>query len=151
MHHVRIASIFLAALLVAPVYAAGTSPFACGALPTGGVYATFKIGGETFRASITSPTGVNDAIALWRGRSNKTIPVGKLNCAQIGWNCPWHWHMAPASVTFAQSTVEVCQGLPSHVEANCPGFAMGTYCAAGAVMTELRDCRSSFSCPRVPR
>jgi hypothetical protein len=33
-----------------------------------------------------------------------------------GPNAPWSWHIDPASLEFAEITIEVCDGLPSYVE-----------------------------------
>src|SRR5262245_36267800 len=52
---------------------------------TGGLWATFQVGPETFKQKITNPTAIMDAIAVWRGQSNKTIPVGVLRCSCAGW------------------------------------------------------------------
>lgn len=138
----------LAVLLLSPsTHATHTSP----SLPSSGVYATFSAGNEVFHTSITNTAAINDAIALWRGQSTKRIPVGRLSCTAAGWNAPWHWHQVPSSVTFANYAVEVCDGLPSHVERGCLGFGMGYYCPWNAQMLQLRDCRRDRRCPLVPR
>jgi hypothetical protein len=126
---------------------------ACGLPPSGGVLATFRTaGGATFNSYITNPTGINDAIRLWRNPTlRKKIPVGRLSCAPVAWNCPWTWSQVPSSVVFAENTVELCDGIPSDVEKNCSHFGMGTYCPWSAVLIELRDCRFSASCPLVLR
>lgn len=115
--------------------------------PTTRLYATFVVGPETFHAFITHPEAIAQAKALWTGRSQATIPVGALVCTAQPWNQPWHWHMDPESIRFAEVTIELCDGLPSHVEATCPGFAVGTYCPWGAQMKSLRDCSSDPNCP----
>jgi hypothetical protein len=33
-----------------------------------------------------------------------------------GVNTEWSWHIDPATFSFAEVTIEVCDGLPSHVE-----------------------------------
>lgn len=125
---------------------------ACGCtLPVGGLYATFRVGNESFRQQITSWSGMSEAIALWKGQSNKHIPIGELDCSCTGWNCQWGFSMDPASVRFASSAVEVCDGLPSYVDPHCETFGMGSYCPWSAQLVDLRDCRRSPSCPRVPR
>lgn len=141
-------------LLFAPTLWAGEWVDITGILPSGGVYATFHVGNEVFHASITNPTSINDAIALWRGKSNKKIPVGKLSCTAAAWNAPWHWQQVPSTVTFSTHAIEVCDGIPSYVEAHCAGFGIGYYCPWNAKMVELRDCRSSTGtniCPLVPK
>lgn len=120
-------------------------------LPRSGLYATFKVGTETFRQQITSAAGISGALALWKGTSNAGIPVGTLDCRCTGWNCPWNFHMDPASITFTHIAIEVCDGTPSYVNSHCSDFGLGSYCPWSAVLTSLRDCRISPSCPTVPR
>ena len=123
----------------------------CSSKPSDGVYATFRVANEYFYASITDPTGINQAIALWRGRSNARIPNGSLVCQPVDWNCGWSWHLDPASVRFAEIAAEVCDGRPSYVERNCSGFGGGRFCPWSALLVELRDCRSDPSCPVMAR
>jgi hypothetical protein len=144
--------LLLGLVLAAPALAAEISATpGCGTLPSGGVLATFKVGAETFRAFITTPAAIADAYTLWRNpRAAKRIPIGRLTCSSVSWNCPWHWHQTPSSVAFAEATVELCDGTPSDVEAHCSSFGAGYYCPWSAIMAELRDCRY-LGCPLVPR
>lgn len=123
----------------------------CPVKPSGGVYAAFRVTNEYFYASITDPTGIDQAIALWHGQSSAKIPIGNLVCQPVDWNCGWSWHLDPASVRFAEIATEVCDGRPSFVERNCSGFGAGRFCPWAAVLVELRDCRSDPSCPVMPR
>jgi hypothetical protein len=120
-------------------------------MPTSGLYATFSVGSETYRQQITSPSAMTDAIALWQGRSSKTVPVGQLRCSCVGWNCDYGWFVSPESIRFTQFAIELCDGLPSHVQQNCPGFGGGSFCPWSAKLVDLRDCRASRTCPPVPR
>jgi hypothetical protein len=120
-------------------------------LPSGGLYATFAVGSETFRASITHPDGMSQARALWAGTSTASIPSGQLACSPENWNKPWRWHVQPETVRFADATIEVCDGEPSYVDANCESFGAGAYCPWGAEMTDLRDCSTDPGCPAVPK
>jgi hypothetical protein len=124
---------------------------ACSSLPTTGVYATFRVVNDVFRASITHPTGIDQALAIWHGQSQAKIPVGQLACGNGAYNCGWTWSMSPASITFAEVTIEVCDGTPSYVEGNCTTFPNGLYCPWSAELIELRDCRTQATCPAVPR
>jgi hypothetical protein len=121
------------------------------ALPGGGLYAKVAVGDQTFHASITHPDGEAQARALWAGTSSASIPSGDLICSGRAWNEPWNWHLAPESVRFADTTIELCDGEPSYVAANCPTFAEGRYCPWGAELVELRDCSADPACPLVPR
>lgn len=124
---------------------------ACGMLPASGVYATFRVVNDVFRASITNPTGIDQALALWAGKSQAKIPVGILECGNGALNCGWTWSMTPSSITFAELTIEVCDATPSYVQGNCSSFPDGRYCPWSAELTELRDCRTQATCPIVPR
>lgn len=123
----------------------------CEGKPSGGVYAAFRVGNETFHASITNPATIDQAIALWQGRSRANIPNGNLVCQPVGWNCGWSWYLDPDSVEFPEVTAEVCDGLPSHVEKGCTSFGGGSFCPWSAKLLELRDCRTDLTCPAVPR
>jgi hypothetical protein len=124
---------------------------ACGTLPSSGVYATFRVVNDVFRASITNPTGIDQALALWTGKSQAKIPVGILECGNGAFNCGWSWSMTPSSITFAELTIEVCDATPSYVQGNCASFPDGRFCPWSAELTELRDCRTQATCPVVPR
>jgi len=124
---------------------------ACGTLPTAGVYATFTVGSDTFHVAITNRTGIDAAIALWKGTAKANIPTGDLLCQQASWNCPWHWQLDPATVDFAEVTTEVCDGRPSDIESGCKSFGGGRYCPWSAQLTELRDCRTDATCPAIAK
>jgi len=132
----------------------GTPPSdaaACSPLPTSGVYATFRVVSDVFRASITNTTGIDQALALWQGQSQAKIPVGQLECGNGAYNCGWSWSMSPSTITFAELTIEVCDATPSYVQGNCSSFPNGRYCPWSAELIELRDCRTQATCPLVPR
>ena len=129
-----------------PSDAAGCTP-----LPSAGVYATFRVINDVFYASITNPTGIDQAVALWRGQSQAKIPVGQLECGNGTYNCGWSWRMNPAGITFAEITIEVCDATPSYVQGNCSSFPNGQYCPWSAELIALRDCRTDSTCPMVSR
>ena len=124
---------------------------ACTPLPSAGVYATFRVVSDVFHAPITNANGIDQAIALWRGQSKANIPTGQLECANGTYNCGWTWRMNPASITFAEITIEVCDATPSYVQNNCASFPNGQYCPWSAELIALRDCRTDSSCPAVSR
>ena len=118
---------------------------------TGGLWATFQVRSETFQQKITNAIAITDAIAVWRGQSNKHIPVGALRCNCAGWNCRWNFAMDPATLEMAEFAIEMCDGLPSYVNETCGNFGGGHYCPASAIMVDLRDCRTNPACPVVSR
>jgi len=79
--------------------------------------ATFEIGGETFRIELTTPELVDHARRLLAGEEVAAIPNGLVVRDDPSVNAPWSWHIDPASLEFADMTMEVCDGLPSYVEA----------------------------------
>ncbi len=118
--------------------------------PNDGLWATFDVVGEVYRANITNPTGITQAIDLWTGKSTTAIPNGTLICSPAPYNCGWDFHQDPATIQFADFTIEVCDGTPSYVDANCSSFG-NQYCPWSAKLTELRDCRTDKSCPLVAK
>jgi hypothetical protein len=127
-----------------------TSGGACQpAWPMGGVLATFQSDGETLDVSITNPADINLAIQLWQGLSGLYIPVGNVVCSPAPWDCAWGFHMDPASVTFTDQVDASCDGDPDDVMTDCNSYK--TFCNSGAVMTQLRDCRTNPNCPSMPK
>ncbi|HVY46211.1 MAG TPA: hypothetical protein VHB21_10045 [Minicystis sp.] len=127
----------------------GGGAAACAA-PSTGLWATFDVGGESFSSEIDAPAGVEQAVDLWQRRSSASIPNGELVCAEAPYNCAWSFHQDPATIGFADVTTEVCDGLPSYVDAHCAAFGK-YYCPWGAKLVALRDCRTDPACPAVPR
>lgn len=79
--------------------------------------ATFEVAGqETYRVQLATPELVEHARALLEGEQVASIPVGEVVRDEPGVNEPWSWHIDPATLEFADVTIEVCDGLPSHVE-----------------------------------
>jgi len=149
----RIGKVFVALITIAVLASCSDdSGSCCKGLPqNGGLYATFDAAGEQFHASITSANGIAEARALWAGSSSARIPDSALICDAVDWNSPWSWHMDPENLRFAEIAIEICDGTPSYVEANCKTFGGGRYCPWSAQMVELRDCDASPECPAVPR
>lgn len=116
--------------------------------PPGEVFATFNVEGEIFSAWIADGQGIGQAISLWQGTSDATIPNGILVFAPVSWNQPWSWYLDPGSVAFAESTLEECDGLPSYVESSGPAFGP-RYCPWSGVMVSLQN-ENGIAIPRDP-
>jgi hypothetical protein len=86
--------------------------------PSGGVVVTFQVGAEQFRIELTDPADIDIARKLLAGEEAPGIPNGVVVRGDPGVNTGYSWHIDPASVEFADVTTEVCDGLPSDVEAN---------------------------------
>ena len=78
--------------------------------------ATFQVVDETYKIELATPELVAHAEALLAGESVAAIPNGVVVRNDPGPNAPWSWHIDPATLGFADLTIEVCDGLPSYVE-----------------------------------
>lgn len=104
----------------------------------GGVaYFRVHIFGEEFIVGITDPREIQNALANMRGE-NHLFPAGTLAVGDGCFNRGHRWHLVPATVKMAQVTIELCQGLPSFVDADFEYwvFTVRQYCAAGAQVVE---------------
>jgi hypothetical protein len=83
-----------------------------------GVVVTFRVAdAEEYRILLTDPADIAIAEQLLAGEEAPSIPNGLiLRDGDGGVNIGYSWHIDPASVEFAELTIEVCDGLPSHVE-----------------------------------
>ncbi len=131
----------LAILVLLPTLAALAAsgrPVAAASTTTG-IIATFDVVGETFRAHIENPATIQQVIDLWNGQSTANIPNGKLVAGEE-YNTGWSWHMDPWDIEMAEATIELCDGLPSHVESNLDYWlnVVGRYCPWSAVLIEVR-------------
>ena len=100
---------------------------------------TFEVEAERFRALLTDPADVAIAQALLAGEEAPSIPNGLVAQGDGGFNAPWTWHLDPESIEFADMTVEVCDGLPSYVEAGT--VTSDRYCPWGAVVVAVEPVR----------
>lgn len=88
----------------------------CAAAPEHPI-ATFEVaGGETYKIELVTPELVKHAEQLLAGESVAAIPLGTVVRDSPGVNKPWSWHIDPATLEFADVTIEVCDGIPSFVE-----------------------------------
>ena len=100
---------------------------ACDSSPTAPeppAIATIQVGTESFRVLLTTEEQVEAAEAA-RAGGRASIPVGRI-VAGAGINTGWTWHLE--DVTFAEVSIELCDGLPSHVEKLGTTFGNGQYC-----------------------
>ncbi len=78
--------------------------------------ATFQVVDEQYKIELATPELVAHAEALLAGEDVASIPLGRVVRDDPGVNAPWSWHIDPATLEFADVTIEVCDGLPSYVE-----------------------------------
>lgn len=117
----RLAS--LAALALAATFLAG----ACTVAPTpvispsppaeGAVVVTFRApNATTWRQRLTEPGDIAVAREILAGTRGPMIPNGKIVRTDPDVNEGWSWHLDPGDFEWAEVTMEVCDGLPYHVE-----------------------------------
>lgn len=87
-----------------------------GCVPAGNPVATFRVVDEEYKIELATPELVEHAQALLAGENVASIPLGRVVRDDAGPNAPWSWHIDPATLEFAEVTIEVCDGLPSYVE-----------------------------------
>lgn len=98
------------------VVALGVSLALTGCGPQGNPVATFQVVDEQYKIELATPELVAHAEALLAGEDVASIPLGRVVRDDPGPNAPWSWHIDPATLEFADMTIEVCDGLPSYVE-----------------------------------
>jgi hypothetical protein len=87
-----------------------------GCTPDRNPVATFQVVDEQYKIELATPELVEHAQALLAGESVASIPNGIVVRDDPGPNAPWSWHIDPATLEFADMTIEVCDGIPSYVE-----------------------------------
>lgn len=109
----------------------------------GGVLATFDVVGERYRIFITNEETIEQVFALQRGESQATIPSGRIIRGPVAYNQPWSWHIDPEDIEMAEMTIELCDGLPSHVEGDLDYWVdtVQRFCPWGAELVEIQDYR----------
>ena len=70
---------------------------------------------DVVRLEITNPQGLIQADALLRSGVAQWA-IGTPRRGDGGFNGPWTWHIDPASVTFAEVTIEACQTAMSAID-----------------------------------
>jgi hypothetical protein len=88
-----------------------------------------SVGGETFVMRVRDPETIRLAREGLQGRA-QSFPAGPLRRGDGGFNAPWSWHLDPAEVRLVEAAIEVCDGLPSYVEAHLSDYPR--YCPWGA-------------------
>jgi hypothetical protein len=110
---------------------------------TGGALITFEIAGEeTLTVWVEDSTFIDEALALLASGDQRIPSFGDL---LEGSDCDsqWSWHPDPTQVSFADFTVEVCDGRPSDIESNKSYWLndLGYYCPWSARVVSVDDRR----------
>ena len=116
--------------------ASPTAPPAVSPSPSGAVVVTFQVGDEQYRILLTDADDIAVAQRLLAGEEAPSIPNGLIVRGDPGVNTGYSWHIDPASVEFADMTIELCDGLPSFVE---DGTLEGDrFCPWGAGVVDIQ-------------
>lgn len=92
--------------------------------PTNSAVVTFQVSNETFKVKLTTKEQVDAAYAAKNG-GRASIPNGRIvSGADV--NTGYSWHLE--DVTFAEATIELCDGRPSDVEQQGTNFGGGRFC-----------------------
>ena len=102
-----------------------------------GVVVTFQTAGdERFRVHLTETADIDIANRLVAGEDVPNIPNGLVLRGVTGVNEGYSWSLDPNDFEFAEVTIEVCDGLPSDVEAGL--VTSDRYCPWSALIVDLQ-------------
>lgn len=108
------------------------------AVATAPAVVTFEVAGQgEYSIELTTDALVAHVVGLMNGGTEGTIPLGKVERGDGGVNKPWSWHIDPKTLEFADVAIEVCDGLPQHVEDGT--VTSEYYCPWNAKVVELRS------------
>ena len=106
---------------------------------TGGTFVV-RVEGEDFRVRIDNALLATKARRMMVGAEDDQIINAELARGDGGFNTGYGWHMKPSTVTFADMTIELCDGRPSDVQADIDYWVdtVGRYCPwGGRIVSEI--------------
>ena len=115
----------------------GVPPAACASGATVPALVTVQTSGpEQFIVRVTDPVLLAQMIDICLGNSPQKIVIGDLVAGGAGYNrdplnaVAWSWHLDESTVGLAEFTIELCDGIPSFVEADLAYWlgTVGAYC-----------------------
>ncbi len=132
-HALVLASMVVVAACAGGDDGASTAP---SAVPSSGpVVVTFEVAGdERYRILLTHPDDIAIARQLLAGEDAPGIPNG-LVVRTTGVNTGYTWSIDPDDIEFADTTIEVCDGIPSDVEAGV--VTSDRYCPWSALVVAI--------------
>lgn len=85
--------------------------------------AYFKVTGptenDTFVIALTDPATIAEARAIASGQEQSKVHVaGLVVNGTVPYNSPWHFYLHPASISFFEMAIEVCDAATTNVEAH---------------------------------
>ena len=113
----------------------------CSAL-AGGALIGFGIQSESLTVWVTNGAFIDRAKQLL-ATGARQIPIFGTLLDGRACDPQWTWHVDPQNVSFADAAIEVCDGLPSYIEANKAYWlgTVGSYCPWSAVVRGVDDRR----------
>jgi hypothetical protein len=126
LHSWSMAAVLSMACLAAACGSSSTSP-------SRGAIVTFQVADEIFRVLLLDEAQVEAARRAQAG-SPARIPNGRI-VAGTDVNTGYSWHLE--DVTFAEATIELCDGRPSDVEQEGVQFGGGRFCPWSAQIRSL--------------
>ncbi|HJT14390.1 MAG TPA: hypothetical protein VJ790_17345 [Dongiaceae bacterium] len=80
----------------------------------------FKVAGpteaDTFVIALTDPATIAEARAMASEEAPSKHVTGLVVAEAVPYNAPWSFHLDPASISFAEMSIEVCDAATSYVE-----------------------------------
>jgi glucose/arabinose dehydrogenase len=113
-----------------------------GSGPTGGALISFRIVNESLTVWATDGPFIDRARVL-AGGGARQIPTFNKLLDDRSYDPQWTWHVDPQNLSFATAAIELCDGLPSAIEANKPYWlnTVGSYCPWSAIVRAVDDRR----------
>jgi hypothetical protein len=71
---------------------------------------------DTFVIALTDPAVIAEARAQAGGQEPSKHVTGLVIAEAVPYNAPWSFHLDPASISFAEISIEVCDAATSYVE-----------------------------------
>jgi hypothetical protein len=103
--------------------------------PSSDALVTFAVADETFRVRLIGAEQIVAARAAQSG-GRARIPNGRI-VPGTDVNAGWSWHVE--DVTFAEVTIELCDGRPSDVERQGIAFGNGRFCPWTATIVRIEE------------
>ena len=109
---------------------------------TGGALIDLGILSESLRVWSTNDTFI-DRAKQHLANGTRQVPIFNKLLDGRTYDPQWTWHVDSLNMGFADSAVEVCDGLPSHIEANKNYWinTVGSYCPWSALVRGVDDRR----------
>lgn len=101
--------------------------------PTQGLWVTFDVQGERFRAVVDDAESVDYVLAFVEGQAPGRTPLAAVERGS-GHNDPWSWHLT--GVRFVEQASASCDAAPSSVD------GLQQYCPRHARIVRVEDCRT---------